>query len=78
MAKLTSSKRFNGDEVGCDVGVDEVYRHHEEDDEDCLPLGPASQLEVGQGGEPVVLGGDDGPGERTRETQAGLPHCKHA
>ena len=76
MAKLTSSKRFNGDQVGCDVGVDEVYRPHEEDDEDCLPLGPASQLEVGQSREPVVLGCYDGPRQGTRVGEAGLGHCK--
>ena len=65
---------FNGDEVGRDVGVAEVHRHHEEDDEDRLSLGPAGQLEVGQGGEPVVLGGDDCPGQRAGVRHTGLRH----
>jgi len=71
-----SSQRFNGDKIGRDVGVAEVDCHHEEDNEDCLSLGPASQLEVGQCGEPVVLGGYDGPGHGTSIAQGGLRDCE--
>ena len=67
---------FDGDQVGRDVGVAEVHGHHEEDNEDCLSLGPASQLEVGQSGETVVLGCNDGPRQGTGVGEAWLGDCE--
>ena len=63
---ITLSERFNGDKAGGDVSISEVGRHHEENHQEGIRRRPARQLEVGECGELVVLGGHHVGGHRAR------------
>ena len=52
---LTSSQRLYVDKWGGGISVNEVSDDHEQAQEEGVSRSPARELEVGEGGEPVIL-----------------------
>ena len=74
---LTSSQRLYVHKWGRGVGVDKVSPDHDQAQEEGVSRRPARELEVGQGGEPVIVGGHNVQGGGASECQGGLSDGKH-
>ena len=74
---LTSSQRLYVHKWGGEVGVDKVSPDHDEAQEEGVSRRPAWELEVGQGGESVIVGGHNVEGGGASECQGGLGNGEH-
>ena len=77
MSLLTSSQRLNVHKWGGGIGVNKVSTDHEQAQQEGVSRGPSRELEVGQGGEPVIVGGHHVEGSCSSECQCGLSDGEH-